>query len=51
MIFIVEKDIMVWVLSIFGHIHLDFMEIFQDGALPKLEISIISSDLVCFNIN
>ena len=23
--------------SLFGHIELDFMEIFQDGALPNLE--------------
>ena len=37
MILIVETDIFMWVLSIFGHILLDFMEIFQDGALPNLE--------------
>ena len=37
MILIVETDIFMWVLSIFGHILLDFMEIFQVGALPNLE--------------
>ena len=33
----VETDIFVWVLSIFGHILFDFIEIFQDRALPNLE--------------
>ena len=37
MLLIVETDIFVWALSIFGHILLDFVEIFQDGALPNLE--------------
>ena len=37
MILIVEIDIFMWVLSIFGHIYLDFMEIFLDWALPNLE--------------
>ena len=37
MILIVEIDIFMWVLSIFGHIYLDFIEIFLDWALPNLE--------------
>ena len=38
-------------LSKFGHIKLDFMEIFQDGAFSQLGISLFSCDLVCFSIN
>ena len=37
--------------NIFGHILLDFMEIFQDGAFPNLEYHFVSSDLVFFSIN
>ena len=37
MILKVQTDIFIWVLGIFGHILLDFMEIFQVGALPNLE--------------
>ena len=38
-------------LSIFGHILKGSIEIFQDGAFPKLGISLVSSDLVFFSIN
>ena len=38
-------------LSIVGHILLDFMEVFQDGAFPNPGISLVSSDLVFFSIN
>ena len=37
MILLVGAYILNKVLGIFGHILLDFMEIFQDGALPNLE--------------
>ena len=37
--------------SLFGHILKDFMEIFQDGALPNLEYHLFQSDLVFFSIN
>ena len=37
MILLVVEYILNKVLSIFGHILLDFMQIFQDGALPNLE--------------
>ena len=33
----VEKNISIYVLSIFGQILVDIMEIFQDGAFPNLE--------------
>ena len=35
MILIVETDIFMWVLGIFGHNLLDFMEIFQVGHFPN----------------
>ena len=37
MTLVVETDICMWVLSIFGHILLDFMEIFQVGGYPNVE--------------
>ena len=37
MILLVGAYILNKALSIFGHILLDFMQIFQDGALPNLE--------------
>ena len=37
MILIVETDIFMWVLSIFRHILLDSMDLFQDGALLNSE--------------
>ena len=37
MILIVETYIFIWVLSIFGHLLLYFMEIFQEAAFPDLE--------------
>ena len=37
MILTVETDIFMWVLGIFGHILLDFMEVFQVGGFPNLD--------------
>ena len=50
MILKVKTDIFMWVLGIFGHILLDFMEIFQDWALPNLEYHLFQV-IWCNNIN
>ena len=51
MILIVRIDISIVVLSIFGHILLNVMEIFQDLPFPILEFNLFQVILVCFNIN
>ena len=51
MILLVRIDISIVVLSIFGHILLNFMEIFQDVPFPNLEFNLFQVILVCFNIN
>ena len=51
MILLVRIDISIVVLSIFGHILLNFMEIFQDVTFPNLEFNLFQVILVCFNIN
>ena len=50
MILIVRIDISIVVLSIFGHILLNFMEIFQDVSFTNLEYHLFQVILVCFNI-
>ena len=46
-----KKNISIYVLSKFGHILLDFMEIFQDGAFPNLENYLFQVIFMCFSIN
>ena len=50
-ILVVRIDISIVVLSIFGYILLNFMEIFQDGPFPNLEFNLFQVIVVCFNIN